>query len=98
MITCNLACSSSSLSPPGAYKLLSIASFNFQVRQAADRKESCVCCSSSCVGWLGAVGGELREVLLSPVAGLVCSSAFLAAGEAAMAGLAPEGCTLLLAG
>lgn len=42
--------------------------------------------------------GELREVLLSPVAGLVCSSAFLAAGEAAMAGLAPEGCTLLLAG
>lgn len=56
IITCSLACSSSSRSHPGACKLLSMASFNFQAEQVVERKGSCECFSSS------ANYGSLRSV------------------------------------
>lgn len=56
IITCSLACSSSSCSHPGARKLLSMASFNFQAEQVVERKGSCECFSSS------ANYGSLRSV------------------------------------
>lgn len=62
MITCNLACSSSSHSHPGAYKLLSIASFNFQAKQVANTKGPCIYFGSSAnytsLGQCGAAAGE----------------------------------------
>lgn len=62
IITCNLACSSSPRSHPGAYKLLSIASFNFQAKQAVDTKGPCVCFNSSAnYASLGQRGAEVGE-------------------------------------
>lgn len=62
IITCNLACSSSPCSHPGAYKLLSMASFNFQAKRAADTKGPCGCFSSSAnYASLGQRGAEVGQ-------------------------------------
>ena len=66
-ITCNFTCSSSPCSHAGAYKLLSIASFNFQAKQAADTKGPCVCFNTSaCYSPLGQRGAEVGESWLDP--------------------------------